>query len=89
MNQSRRLELTVECEIGHHGEETPVRFYLGERLVEIDEVLDRWPDQAHRYFKLRGSDAGIYILCHNMDTDRWEMIMFDSGTRPGSKLSST
>jgi hypothetical protein len=89
MNQSGRLEVAVECETDHHGEEIPVRFYMGERLMEIDEILDRWPDQAHRYFKLRGSDAGIYILRHDMDINRWEMIMFDSGTRSGSKLSST
>jgi hypothetical protein len=35
-------ELSVECHAGYRGEETPVRFQLGDRAIEIDEVLDRW-----------------------------------------------
>jgi hypothetical protein len=52
-------------------------------------VLDRWIGPAHRYFKLRGDDEGIYILRHSIDEDRWEMTLFDSGTREDTRLSST
>ena len=54
--------INVECYAGYRAEETPVRFYLGERCIEVTEVIDRWLDPAHRYFKLRGDDHGIYIL---------------------------
>lgn len=81
--------IRVECYAGYRGEETPVRFHLGQRCIEIVEVLDRWLDPAHRYFKVRGDDQGIYILRHNTGDDSWEMTLFDSGTREATRLSST
>jgi hypothetical protein len=81
--------IKVECYSGYRAEETPVRFYLGERSIEVSEVLDRWLDPSHRYFKLRGDDNGIYILRHSTVEDSWEMILFDSGTRTETRLSTT
>jgi hypothetical protein len=52
-------------------------------------VLDRWIDPAHRYFKLRGDDGGIYILRYSASEDAWELTLFDSGSRDESRLSST
>ena len=77
------------CHAGYRAEETPVRFYLGERCIEVIELLDRWLDPAHRYFKIRGDDNGIYILRHSIEGDYWEMILFNSGTRADTRLSST
>ncbi|MGB5582766.1 MAG: hypothetical protein WBO93_04080 [Gammaproteobacteria bacterium] len=84
-----RSGIKVVCYAGYRAEETPLRFYLGERRIEVSEVLDRWIGPAHRYFKLRGDDEGIYILRHSIDEDRWEMTLFDSGTREDTRLSST
>ena len=81
--------MKVECYAGYRGEETPRRFYLGKRCVEVVDVLDRWLDPAHRYFKLRGDDNGIYILRHSTSEDTWEMTLFDNGTGDGRRLSST
>jgi len=81
--------MKVECYAGYRGEETPRRFYLGKRCVEVEDVLDRWLDPAHRYFKLRGDDNGIYILRHSTSEDTWEMTLFDNGTGDGRRLSST
>lgn len=89
MTDENRSEIKVECYAGYRGEETPVRFYLGERCIEVSEVLDRWLDPLHRYFKLRGNDHGIYILRHSTTTDSWELTLFDSGTRAETRLSST
>jgi hypothetical protein len=83
------MDIKVECYAGYRGEETPKRFYLGKRCVEVTEVLDRWLAPAHRYFKLRGNDGGIYILRHSTEEDSWEMTQFDSGARDESRLSST
>ncbi len=66
-----------------------MRFYLGERCIEVSEVLDRWLAPSHRYFKLRGDDNGIYILRHSTIEDIWEMTLFDSGTKADTRLSST
>jgi hypothetical protein len=81
--------MKVECYAGYRGEETPRRFYLGKRCVEVVDVMDRWLDPAHRYFKLRGGDNGIYILRHSTSDDTWEMTLFDNDTRDGHRLSST
>ena len=53
------------------------------------EVLDRWLAPAHRYFKLRGDDGGVYIVRHDPGADGWELILFDSGGSAAHRLSST
>ena len=81
--------LRVECYAGQRGEEAPRRFFLGDRMVEVTEIVDRWLGPEHRYFKVRGDDGGVYILRHDVPEDFWEMTLFDSGTREETRLSST
>ncbi len=81
--------IRVECYAGHRADVAPVRFFIGQRAIEVCEIIDRWLDPAHSYFKLRGDDGGIYILRHDQAADAWEMILFDSGTRIETRLSST
>ena len=68
----------MECYAGYRGEETPVRFRLGDRLVEVDEILDRWLAPAHRYFKVLTVD-GIYILRNDIVSEIWELTLFGRG----------
>ena len=89
MSEKNRSAIKVECYAGHRGDEAPVRFYIGDRCIEVEEVTDRWLDPAYRYFKLKGDDGGIYILRHTTSEDVWEMTMFDSGTTTDTRLSST
>ena len=79
----------VECHAGYRAEEAPRRFYLGTRAIDVTEIIDRWLDPACSYFKVRGDDAGIYILRYTRDADSWEMTLYDSGTRVSTRLSST
>ena len=60
----------------------------GERWL-VTEIIDRWLDPRHRYFKLRGDDGGIYLLRQDTIEDRWEMTLYDSGRRDETRLSST
>lgn len=69
----------VECYAGHRDEETPRRFFLGERKVEVAEVQDCWLAPDHRYFKLKGDDGNVYILRHDVETGLWEMTAFERG----------
>ncbi|MBI4715682.1 MAG: hypothetical protein HY760_07090, partial [Nitrospirae bacterium] len=62
---------------GYRGEETPRRFTLGERPIEVEEVLDRWLARDHRYFKVRGDDGAVYILRHDMESLEWELTLFE------------
>ncbi len=72
----RLLAVQVECYAGYRGEETPVRFRLGDRLVEVREVVDRWLAPEHRYFKVRGEDGDIYILRNDVTSGGWELTWF-------------
>ncbi len=71
------MPIRVQCYSGHRGEETPRRFWLGERTVDVTEVRDRWLSPDHRYFKVLGSDGAIYILRYDAHTDQWEMTFFN------------
>lgn len=74
------LRIRVERYAGHRGEETPRRFFLGERVVEVAVVQDRWLDPNHRYFKVQGNDGYVYILRYDVNSDCWELTFFDRST---------
>jgi hypothetical protein len=68
--------VAVESYAGHRGEETPRRFTLAERQVEIAEVVDRWLAPDHRYFKVQDAQGDLYILRNDVAADRWELTSF-------------
>ncbi len=72
------FDIRVSCYAGFRGEETPRRFFLQERRVEVLEVIDRWLAPDHRYFKVRGDDGAMYILRHDISSEKWELIMYDT-----------
>jgi hypothetical protein len=75
------MELKVNCYAGHRGEETPRRFRLGQREVDVAEIIDRWLSPDHRYFKVRGHDGAVYILRHDIETNRWELTLYERAAR--------
>jgi len=83
------LGVRVECYAGYRGEETPRRFFIGERCVEVVDMLDRWLSPQHRYFKLRGDDGGFYLLRHDAHQGSWEITLYDCGRTEATRLSST
>jgi hypothetical protein len=72
------LTLRVECHAGYRGEESPLRFHIGTRTIEVVEVIDRWLSPEHRYFKVLGDDEGVYILRYDTSSDLWELTLFDA-----------
>ncbi len=82
MTAESLFEIRVACYCGYRGEETPRRFYINERPIEIAEVLDRWLAPEHRYFKVRCAAGDRYILRHNTRTDRWQLTLFESRAKP-------
>ena len=57
--------------------------------MAVTEIIDRWLDPGHRYFKLRGGDGSLYLLRQDIIADCWAMILYDSGRREETRLSST
>lgn len=87
--EAHAADVRVECYAGQRAEESPRGFSIGKRRIEVVEIIDRWLDPAHSHFKVRGDDGGIYILRYEQTSDSWEMVLFNSGTHAGSRLSST
>lgn len=83
------MHVRVEYYVGCRGEEIPQCFYIGQRRIDLVDVIDRWLSPRERYFKLRGTDEGIYILRHAVEPDRWELTLFDSGRCGQTRLSCT
>ena len=73
-----KIDIRVECYAGYRGEETPRRIFLKDRGIDVKEVIDRWLAPDHRYFKLRGDDKDLYIVRHDIRTDRWELTLYDN-----------
>ena len=71
------MNIRVECYAGYRGEETPRRFFIGGRRVEVTDVIDRWLAPDHRYFKVGGDDGSVYILRHDAGAESWDLTMFD------------
>jgi hypothetical protein len=67
------LKIRVQCHAGHRAEEEPRAFELGERRFTVLEVLDRWLDPRHRYFKVKVDDGRQFVLRHDTATDEWEL----------------
>ena len=70
------LATGVDCYAGHRGEEEPRGFLLGEQRIEVVEILDRWMEPDHRYFKVRGDDGCQYVLRHDVCSGSWDLTQF-------------
>jgi len=70
------MQIQVECYAGYRGEETPRRIQIGDRRMEIVEIIDRWLAPEHRYFKFRTADDARWIIRHDNQTGQWELTFF-------------
>jgi hypothetical protein len=73
------MSVRVECYAGHRGEQTPRVVVLGERRIDVADVLDQWLAPDHRYFKLLGADGDTYLVRHDVRSGGWELTMFRRG----------
>jgi hypothetical protein len=67
------MNIRVECHAGYRGEEEPRAFTLGERRFAVLEILDRWLDPEHRYFKVKVDDGRMFVLRHDAASGSWEL----------------
>jgi hypothetical protein len=67
------MKIRVECHAGFRGDEEPRAFTLGETRFAVLEILDRWLDPRHRYFKVRIDDGREFVLRHDAASGEWEL----------------
>ena len=67
------LAVAVDCYAGARGEETPRRFTLENRVVEVREIVDQWRTPDHRYFKVKTAVGENYTLRHEVKSGVWEL----------------
>ncbi len=70
-------ELWVELRPDPARRFVPVRFGRpGTRCEEVEAVLDCWPGDGHRYFRVRVRGGSEYILRHDLATGGWRVDFF-------------
>jgi hypothetical protein len=72
------IPILVECYAGHRGEQTPRAITIGDRRIDVADVIDAWLAPDHRYFKLTDREGDLWIVRHDVASDRWELTMFRS-----------
>jgi hypothetical protein len=72
------MDIHVECEAGPNGDPEPRRLRLGATGVVVAEIVDRWPAFGHHYFKVRGTDGGIYIVRRDAAAGTWRLTFYQA-----------
>lgn len=75
--------IEVDCQPGHAGEPVPHVLHFGQACLAVKALVDSWSGHDHHYFKLLGEDGATYIVRHDLPTDRWELVFYDSGKVAG------
>lgn len=70
----RGIRVRVDCYEGSRANETPRRFRLGGRSVDIARIVDRWLGVDHRYFRVEGDDGRCYILRCDETDGEWTLV---------------
>ncbi|NLT67072.1 MAG: hypothetical protein GXX84_10760 [Acidobacteria bacterium] len=68
--------IRVECYAGYRGDQYPLRFILGQQVLEVEEVEDQWYGPTSQFFRVRAADGNIYILRHDQERDIWTLEAF-------------
>ncbi len=80
------MKIKVESYSGYKGNERPLRFLLGNRSIEVEEVADRWYGEDGNYFRVLGNDKNLYILKGPVEDGFWELISFTHKDSRGTEL---
>jgi hypothetical protein len=80
------VKVRVESSPDVKGYESPCRFVLGNRIIEVAEVSDRWFGEQACYFRVLGSDENSYILKGPLEDGTWELVSFTHKDSRGTEL---
>jgi hypothetical protein len=66
----------VECYSGYKGDERPVKLQLGDQMVAIAEIEDRWYSPGATYFRVLLANGERYVLRREDAQDVWTLQAF-------------
>ncbi|MBX5496715.1 MAG: hypothetical protein IRZ15_15375 [Bryobacteraceae bacterium] len=72
------MRIKVESYSGYKADQRPLRFYLGEQVLNVEEVLDQWYSPDDTWFRVQASDGNVYILKHSFREEEpaWTLEAF-------------
>jgi hypothetical protein len=70
------MAIRVESYAGYRGEQEPRAFWLGERRLDVLEIVDRWMEPQRRWYKVHAGDGHTYILRHDEQAGEWDLAAF-------------
>lgn len=76
MNPERKIAVRVECYSGYKADERPVRLFLGERALDIEQVEDTWYEPGATYFRVTVRGGDCYVLRRVDAQDAWELSAY-------------
>jgi hypothetical protein len=68
----------VKCYAGYKGDERPVKLQLGDQLIDVAEVEDRWYSPGATYFRVLLTNGERYVLRREDAQDVWTLQAFRS-----------
>jgi len=68
--------IKVECYSGYRADQRPLRFYLGERILQVVEIEDQWHSPHAIFFRVKAEDRCTYVLRHDVEIDVWTIEAF-------------
>ena len=77
-----RKHVHVDAYSGYKAEERPLRLWLGERALEVEQVEDRWYSPGFTFFRVRVAGGDRYILRHDDAQDAWTLEAYRAGRLP-------
>ena len=80
------MKTKVESLPDSKGQETPSRFFLGTRLINVGAVVDRWYGEQACYYRVLGDDENSYILKGPLEDSSWELVSFTHKDSRGTEL---
>jgi len=63
----------VECYAGYKGDERPLKLQIGNDMVDVADVEDRWYSPGATYFRVLANDGNYYVLRHDEGQDSWTL----------------
>jgi hypothetical protein len=72
--ESFRVESSPDQERGL----VPRRIGFAGAMQDVAEILDQWPGQDHRYFRVRTADNARFLLRFDEVDRAWSLVLFEA-----------